>query len=95
MYFVYDNVTEQKALIPMVVVNHNYDTVLGDLEFSFTLMEYGGTCVAKNDECTSLIEWKRNGFKGSFSTISCRVESGNCVISVTCNKCQLSSIATL
>jgi hypothetical protein len=43
MYFVFDNVTEQKALIPMVVVNHNYDTVEGDLDISINLMEYGGS----------------------------------------------------
>lgn len=42
LYFVYDNVEETKALLPIVVMK---DEIRGDITITISLNAYGGECV--------------------------------------------------
>jgi hypothetical protein len=77
----------------MVVVDHNYPEIKGDLDITVTFLQYGGTCIAKYNECNSQIQYTRDGFFGSFSVPTCSQTEGDCMFNLKCTDCILEALA--
>ena len=49
LYFNYDNVTETKAQIPIVVVEENYGVIDGKITINVIFQQYGGECITEEN----------------------------------------------
>jgi len=54
IFFTIDNVSETKALVPLVSIDNEIDKIQGDLLITVNFGYYGGKCI-ENNECSSKI----------------------------------------
>ena len=89
--FYLDNVTEEKALVPLAIIQKDYDEVTADITIITTFISYGGTCVSYPDgPCHPKILWASdNIINGKETPIVCTKEDNDCTITYKCTDCEV------
>ncbi|CAG9325015.1 lztr1_7 [Blepharisma stoltei] len=89
----YDNMTESKALAPLVSLVNTYSTFSGDIKIVTTFLYYGGFCTS-NNSCVNELSYQIENMKGKFHGPVCETQGADCKISFTCNDCILDTGAS-
>ena len=79
LLYIYDNVSEIKEMIPLVMINDDVDSSF--VEISNEVMGYGGECVEKG-VCSEDIEISEIGLVYKSREIDCKSVSNNCFIKI-------------
>ncbi|CAG9318789.1 unnamed protein product [Blepharisma stoltei] len=87
--FVLDNVTESKALLPLVAVEDQATNFYGDIVLIASFIRYGGKCVA-DGACLSTIKVTTTNIESNGYTVKCVMDDNNdCVITFNCLDCEI------
>ncbi|CAG9336316.1 lztr1_1 [Blepharisma stoltei] len=88
--FKLDNITEQKSLVPLVVLSQDISKYTGDFVISTTFINYGGNCLV-NHACSPEIHISFSNIYGSWSEMSCQLNKRDCNVIIKCKNCQIES----
>jgi hypothetical protein len=97
LIYVYDNIEEIKALVPIVTLDKQYDDVrpmqiTADIQIKAEFGNYGGACMQEQEVCVALISVVVTGFsKGSFETTCSLSDLGTCTVTLNCQGCQVAT----
>ncbi|CAG9320029.1 unnamed protein product [Blepharisma stoltei] len=89
--FVWNNVSETKALLPLVAVEDQVISFLGDVTLVSSFIRYGGKCASDEDgACLSEVKVSTTNIKSKGNSVTCVMDkSNNCIITFTCDDCEI------
>lgn len=88
--FIADNIYEDKALVPLIILEQEYTKITASqIVISTTLENFGATCDDGDGNCASLLDVTSVNLKGS-KYVKCNSNSKNdCFIEFKCTNCYL------
>lgn len=97
--FIYDNVVETKALVPLVTLQEDFNSVkprqfTTDLNVTLALMNYGDQCGDSVGNCDSNVYIGYSNIDGTLDT-TCIQRDKTCRVEITCKSCELNYGAML
>ncbi|OMJ66282.1 hypothetical protein SteCoe_36931 [Stentor coeruleus] len=94
--YIFDNIQETKALVPLIVLNEDVNAFTANLlEISCLLVGYGGNC-GENNVCDQGIFINAINLQGSSFNYTCSIdENESCVIKVMCYECEIQADASI
>ena len=86
LIYCFENITEIKTLVPIVTLGDEVEAET--IQVDFTLLGYGGECVAQST-CSQFIQINNTGFTYKSRTILCKDLDTSCQIKLTYNQVTL------
>lgn len=87
--FEYNNITENKTLIPLVIIYDEVSAFQSDIYMKLNLLRYGGTCKEVDGETNKTLTFYTVNIRGKFEQTSAKVSDLDCEIEYFCSKCSL------
>jgi len=81
--FFLDNVKEEKALVPLAIIQKDYEEVTADIAIVTSFISYGGTCVI-GDQCHPKISVSSSNIIGKVAPKVCVNKNNDCIIYYKC-----------
>jgi len=90
----YDNITETKALVPILFLSQEAGEISANIEVVVSLHNYGGNCVS-NDSCANGISLSWENTVHDDVSLKCYFIDKVCYIFSDCKSCVLSSSSNI